>query len=126
MYKYISISLLTIALLSGCSSDSDPTNIASPANIESVVVSSLGSTTTIDKNVVYDLEISGMNNTITIADNNNIDNLDISGLNNILTIGTGVNINAFNINGADNTVYAPIGSNISFTDTGVGNSLIYQ
>ena len=91
-----------------------------------VEVTGLGETVTIDRSDVYNLTISGLNNSVTVAENNRINHLFITGYNNILTIRGNTSVDDFRISGADNTVYVPLGSGISFEDTGVGNVLIEQ
>jgi len=91
-----------------------------------VEVKGLGETVTIDRTDVYNLTISGMNNTVTVAENNRIHNLFVTGYNNILTIQTNTTVDSFKVTGADNTIYVPAGSGITFEDSGVGNQLIEQ
>lgn len=91
-----------------------------------VEVSGLGETVTIDRTDVYNLTISGINNTVTVDEDNQINNLYITGYNNILSIGQNTSVDDFRVSGADNTVYVPLGSGISFSDTGFGNVLIEQ
>ena len=91
-----------------------------------IEVTGLGETVTIDRTDIYNLTISGMNNTVTVAEDNQINNLSITGYNNILTIRQNTSVDDFRVSGADNTVYVPLGSGISFSDTGFGNVLIEQ
>jgi hypothetical protein len=91
-----------------------------------VEVSGISETVTIDRTDVYNLTISGMNNSVTVGKDNKINNLSITGFNNILTIGKNTTVKNFKISGADNTVYVPLGSGITFEDTGLGNHLIEQ
>jgi hypothetical protein len=91
-----------------------------------VEVSGIGETTTIDRDDEYNLAISGLNNTVSVAQDNRIHNLTISGYNNELTIGANTSVDSFWVTGSDNTVYVPAGSGITFEDTGYGNELIEQ
>ena len=89
-------------------------------------VSGQDETVTIDENSVFNLTISGRNNTITVVDDNQINYLFVSGHNNIINIGKNVTIKSFYISGSDNTVHIPTESGITFDDDGSGNQLIEQ
>ena len=91
-----------------------------------VEVAGVGETTTIDRSDVYNLTISGLDNTVTVGEGNEINNLTITGYNNLLTIGRDTTVKRFSVTGADNTVYVPAGSGITFDDSGSGNQLIEQ
>ena len=91
-----------------------------------VEVKGMGETVTIDRTDVYNLTVSGMNNTVTVGEYNQIHNLFVTGYNNILTIQMYTTVDSFRVSGADNTIYVPAGSGITFIDTGFGNQLIEQ
>lgn len=91
-----------------------------------VSVEGIGETVSIDRTEVYNLSITGINNTVTVLENNRINNLTITGFNNLLTIRNNTSVKRFTMTGADNTVYIPAGSGISVEDTGLGNEVIAQ
>ncbi len=119
----IVLPLFVLSLISACSSSS---NSGDDSTIPEVDISSLGSTTTIARSELFDLIVSGQNNTVTVAAGNEINDFKMPGLNNMVIIESGVSINNFSVSGMDNTVVVPKGSGISFADTGLGNMLIEQ
>lgn len=74
-------------LLFGCGVDgsSDTTSAPAADQIETVALSSIGTTTTLDESGTYDLVVSGLNNTLDFADQQSIRNLTVSGSNNMLS-----------------------------------------
>jgi hypothetical protein len=121
--KNIFLVILTTLLMIGCggggSGDSTPT-------IETVTVSGVGTTITIDRNDTYNLELSGVGVTLTIATNNTLNKINVSGVNSIIDIKQGVTVKGFDLTGSGNTVYIVKGSGISVNNTGVGNTVIEQ
>lgn len=116
--------LFALAALVSCSSDD--TTTPAPAD---VVISSTGSTTTIDEAARYNLTIDGDGNTITIEKFNFINTLTLSGSNNLITFSGTNDVGVFNVSGNDNSVFASdsITTTVTFTtDSGSGNSLTLQ
>lgn len=113
--------------------DADDTPLVSGENdavdasdIKNIDISSLGSTVTVIESSLFNLTVSGLNNTVMVASGNKINEFSLSGLNNLITIEDGVTISSFTASGSDNTVIVPDGSGITFTDTGLNNTLIEQ
>ena len=106
-----------------CGSDSSTDN---DYEIREILISSVGSTSTIDETDEFDLSISGVDNTITIKEGNSINILSISGVDNIIIIEDGVIISEFYVTGTSNDIYVPIDSNLSIEDTGVDNQVIEE
>ena len=101
---------------------SDHTDIVN-THINSFEISGIGSTTDLNKSGKYDLEISGIENIVTIKRNNTIDNLEISGVANTVYIELNTWVSNLTVSGRSNVIYVPLNSKISFTDEGVGNEL---
>ncbi len=115
----ISILLLLLLSLIGCSSDGE-NNL-----FTSVELFINNSTFTVDEPGVIDLKITGDANTITIEAGNNIYDFELIGSNNLVTFQPTVSvIGSFEITGSDNTIQIPIGSGITFNAVGSGNMLI--
>ncbi len=118
--------VFALALLSACGGSGDSTPVAPAITIPTVTIDAVGSTSTVNESGIYKLSIDGTGNTITVASGNLIDTLTLNGTGNMLTISDNVAIAGFTVGGSGHTVIVPVGSGITFTDTGVGNTLIEQ
>ena len=136
----LSLIISSILILSACADNSnskdtdrtqsdrtqsDHTDIVN-THINSFEISGIGSTTDLNKSGKYDLEISGIENIVTIKRNNTIDNLEISGVANTVYIELNTWVSNLTVSGRSNVIYVPLNSKISFTDTGIGNKLKTQ
>jgi hypothetical protein len=131
----LSLIISNILILSACADSSssndtdrtrsDHTDIVN-THINSFEISGIGSTTDLNKSGKYDLEISGIENIVTIKRNNTIDNLEISGVANTVYIELNTWVSNLTVSGRSNVIYVPLNSKISFTDEGVGNELKTQ
>jgi len=129
MFKLF-ITLFALATITGCGSSTtnDSTNPQTGTNAyKTVNIVSLGDTVTINESVIFDLNVTNNNNTITISSLNDIDTFNLTGSNNLITFAGLNNVGTFNITGSDNTIYSTSTSSVSITnDTGSGNQLIVQ
>ncbi len=72
----------------------------------------------------YDIDITGLNHSITTTANQTINNLTVDGSNIILFVGAGSTIQYLEISGNDNSISVPDGSYVELEITGSGNQLI--
>jgi hypothetical protein len=132
----LSLIISSILILSACSSGGRESRSSSGRespqyypdrspkdNTDLFIISSVSSTTDLKKSGEYNLEISGVDNNITIKSNNTIKNLEISGVLNIVYIEPNTSVSNFTVSGTKNVIYVPLNSQISFIDTGIGNEL---
>lgn len=119
--KKITLTIIFL-MLSACGGGS---STSTPAP-EIPTVDHFGSDSTVifDETGIYNIDIFGDRNTITIKADNTINMLDLTGSNNLLTFETGISVDTFDIFGSDNTINVPTGSGITFTSTGSGNLTI--
>ena len=116
----LSLIILSILILSACAESGDS------KDIDSFEISAIGLITNVDKSGTYNLEISGINNVVTIKSNNTINDLKISGVSNTIYIEPNTSVSNLTVSGTKNVVYVPLNSQISFTDTETGNELKTQ
>ena len=73
---------------------------------------------------IYNIDITGLNHSITTTENQTINNLTVDGSNIIVFVGAGSTIQHLEISGNDNSISVPDGSYVELEITGLGNQLI--
>ncbi len=100
----ITLMIVTSLFLTGCVDD-----------IKVIEVNSTSETKIIDESELFDLEISGINNSITILENNKVRNIDMNGLKNSVVIEENTTVESFYLGGTSQTVTIPKSSGITFS-----------
>lgn len=84
-------------------------------DVKVIEINSTSQTKIIDESELFDLEISGINNNITILENNKVRNIDMNGLKNSVTVKKNTTIESFYLGGTDQTVTTQKDSGIKFS-----------
>ncbi len=98
------ILIVACLFLAGCVED-----------VKVIEVSSTSETKVIDEPELFDLEISGLNNTITILENNKVRNIDMNGLKNRVVVKDNTTVESFYLGGTAHTITVPKKSGITFS-----------
>ncbi len=104
MVKKTILAVVACLFISGCLEE-----------VKVIEINSTSTTRTIDESELFDLEISGINNTITIMESNKVRNIDMSGLTNSVIVKDNTTIESFYLGGTDHTVTIPKSSEITFS-----------
>lgn len=125
---FLSVIIFLIVSVAGPSSSDSRNKPDSESNdIKTIKVSGLSSTAKINESSIFNLDISGTDNTVTIVSGNQVNDINIKGLNNKITIETNVTVNNIYVEGSGNTVIVPIGSGIGLSSSsGLNNKIIEQ
>lgn len=91
-----------------------------------IKVNGIGDTVVINETGKYNIDINGINNTVTVKTDNTIGKLTINGQNNMITLQENSTVDKIIISGSDNTIYVPTGTKYSLDDSGFGNDVIEQ
>lgn len=115
--RLVSLSLLCmLGLLSACGGSSEEEG--------RVLIDGLGLTVHVDKSGLYDIEISGARNEVSVAATNTVDKLLITGFNNTVRVKAGASIQHIDFSGSGNTVYVPRGFKAKVSKAGANNDVI--
>lgn len=115
MYKVFLINLLCLFLIA-CGGGNDGRLTAN----DTLTISGIGQTVTVNSARKTDLSISGSGNIINIETNLGV--LTISGSNNLLNFSANITVNSCTISGSDNTGQKAGAISMACNDSGIGNS----
>ena len=90
---------------------------------KTVKVDGIDITSTINKLETYDVEVSGVNNKVTIKGGNKVGHLGISGIKHHVWIEMSAVVDSIRIDGESNTVHVPVGFKSKVTKSGKNNEI---
>ena len=106
------MALLPLSLL-GCGGTSEDGN--------TIYVDGLNIKSTLNKAGIYNVEVTGSNNDVTITSGNKVGSLDITGINHDVWIQSGVEVDRIDISGTGNTLHVPRGFKSKINRSGSNN-----
>ncbi len=107
---------LFMSVLSACGGTSDDGHV--------VTVDGVSMDKTIDKTGIYDLEVTGARNDVTVAAGNTVARLIVAGMNNRIFVLKTATVERIELDGSGNTVYVPVGFKSRVTRNGNNNDVI--
>lgn len=84
-------------------------------DVKVIEVNSTNGTKIINESELFDLEITGIKNTITIMENNKVRNIDMNGLKNSVIIKDNTTVESFYLGGTSQMVTIPKSSGITLS-----------
>ncbi len=90
---------------------------------KTVKVEGIDITSTINKTELYDVEVSGLNNKVTIKAGNKVGHLGINGIKHHVWIEQNTSVESIRIDGESNTVHVPVGFKSKISKSGKNNEV---
>lgn len=116
LYTLLSASIF----LAACDTDDITNDINHSETLDTMVVSGVGGTTTVDSENRTNLTVSGINGTFNIQ--SDLHNLVVSGSNNTFNFSAGVDVEHCTVTGSDNSASFAGNNSLDCSVTGSGNT----
>ena len=107
---------LFVSVLSACGGTSDEGHV--------VTVDGISMDKTINKTGLYDLEVTGARNDVTVSAGDTVGRLLVAGVNNRVFVLDAVTVDRIELDGSGNTVYVPRGFKAPVSRSGNNNDVI--
>jgi len=111
------------AIISACGGGGGGSNGTQAPSLQTISVTSLNGSTTLNRDDTYNISVTGTGNTVSVSANNSVNEISVSGTGNTITFAAPAKVASIKLTGLNNVVSVPKGTKYTTDNTGLGNSI---